>query len=135
MTATPMFPPVERLPESQELPDPFLMRDGKRVQGAADWGRRREEIKATLLHYQYGHMPPPPGNVIAEEEGRSDVLGGMAVERRLRLSMGPGRRLTMGLTLTVPHGNAPRPVIMTGNHRLKLKSRMALFEKTQAKAV
>jgi hypothetical protein len=47
------FPPAEQLPEIKELPDPFMMLSGKRVKTREDWRKRREEIKAMLLYYQF----------------------------------------------------------------------------------
>jgi len=47
------FAPVDKLPEIKELPDPFMMLSGKRVKTREDWRKRREEIKAMLLYYQF----------------------------------------------------------------------------------
>jgi hypothetical protein len=58
---------INKLPDINELPDPFLMNDGTRVKTKADWAKRREEIKEIILYYQYGHIPPAPGNVTAKE--------------------------------------------------------------------
>ncbi|MHC4657337.1 MAG: hypothetical protein ACYS91_20300 [Planctomycetota bacterium] len=62
-TATEM-PTVDKLPDIKKLPDPFLMNNGKRVKSKADWTKRRKEIKAMMLYYQYGHMPPAPKNLL-----------------------------------------------------------------------
>src|SRR3954471_24623488 len=61
------FPPVEKLPAMKELPDPFLFADGTRVKSREDWERRRAELEAMILHYEYGQMPPAPGNTTAVE--------------------------------------------------------------------
>jgi len=34
----------------KELPDPFVMGDGKRVATVEDWTQRREEIKDMMLN-------------------------------------------------------------------------------------
>ena len=47
----------------KELPNPFRMRDGKRVVTAEDWNHRREEIKDMMLNIQYGTMPDSPEEV------------------------------------------------------------------------
>lgn len=107
------FPSIEKLPEIRELPDPFAMLDGQRTATLADWRRRREEIKRLLAHYEYGQMPPAPGNVAAEETGAAATLyGGAAVQREIRLSLGPERRLTMAVTITSPQGRGPFPTIV-----------------------
>ena len=103
---------VNVLPEIKELPDPFLMANGVRVQTLADWKRRREEIKALLLHYEFGRMPPAPGNVTAEESASREILGGTAVERHVRLSFGPNHRLKLHVVLTMPKGAGPFPAIV-----------------------
>ena len=33
----------------------------------ADWDRRRAELKQLIQDYEYGHLPPAPGNVKAKE--------------------------------------------------------------------
>jgi len=104
------FPPVEKLPEIKELPDPFLMKSGQRVKTREDWQKRREEIKALLAHYEYGRMPPPPGNVTAE------VTSSGKTRRHVKLSMGPGKKLKMGVRISLPPGKGPFPVIVKPKH-------------------
>src|SRR5215218_9290103 len=62
------MPPPDQLPSVKELPDPFVFQDGSRVKSKEDWKRRREELRDLVLYYEYGRMPPPPGNVKAEED-------------------------------------------------------------------
>lgn len=104
------FPPADKLPEIKELPDPFLMKSGKRVKTLKDWKKRREEIKAMLLHYQFGSMPPPPGNVTAEITSKQDHR--MAV----KLTMGPEKKLEMGVRIWFAKGKGPFPVIVRPKH-------------------
>jgi hypothetical protein len=54
------FPTVEELPEIKDLPNPFVFFDGSPVKSKSDWNCRREEIKAMMLHYQFGHAPELP---------------------------------------------------------------------------
>ncbi len=104
------FPPVEKLPEMKELPDPFLMKSGKRVRTLADWKKRREEIKALLAYYEYGRMPPPPGNVTAK------VTSSSKTRRRVQLTMGPGKKLKFDVQIYLPEGKGPFPVIVKPKH-------------------
>jgi hypothetical protein len=110
------MPAVDQLPVIQELPDPFLMNDGSRVKTKEDWARRRDELKAMVLYYEYGHMPPPPGNVTATEieSKANDALD--AAEKRLLLAMGPDGKVKFHLELTIPRGKSGRlPVIVKGD--------------------
>src|SRR3954453_184036 len=61
------FPSLEQLPIIKGLPDPFRFNDGTRVKTREDWPRRRAEIQAAVLHYEYGQMPPSPGNTAGVE--------------------------------------------------------------------
>ncbi len=124
------FPPVETLPEIRDLPDPFIMRSGRRVRTREDWARRREEIKALLFHYQFGHMPPPPGNVTAEEFRSRPQLGGKVVRREMRLSMGPQRKLQLTFRIVTPPGKGPFPVIIRnrGTYVARPPTRVPLAE-------
>jgi len=108
------FPGLDRLPVIRELPDPFLMNDGKRVSSKAAWTKRRKEIKAMLLYYQYGH-PAPGVGVTAEETSSAKLEASGATEKQLRLSIGPEKKVAYRLILTVPSGKGPFPVIVKGD--------------------
>jgi hypothetical protein len=127
------MPPAEELPSVKELPDPFVFLDGSRVKSKEDWKRRREELRDLVLYYEYGRMPPPPGNVKAEEEPSyvapqasgsnrdpqrppdpTDPPSG-ATEKRLRLTMGPGGKVSTHVILTIPKGKGPFPAIVRGD--------------------
>lgn len=62
------FPSVDELPEVRELPNPFVFLDGTAVKNHEDWVRRRAEMKAMVLHYQFGHAPalPAPDTIDAD---------------------------------------------------------------------
>ncbi len=97
----------------KELPDPFLMNSSARVATRADWVKRRKEMKAMLLDLEYGHMPPPPGNLVAEETSSEPALEGAAIETRAVLKMGPEHEAQMQVGVYVPTaGEGPFPVIM-----------------------
>ena len=106
------MPSVDRLADIKELPDPFLMNDGTRVKTKADWGKRREEIKAMMLYYQYGHMPPPPKNITAKELSSETVYDGGAIKKHVLLSMGPERKVKINVGMVIPKGKGPFPVIL-----------------------
>lgn len=95
-----------------QLPDLFLMQNGKRVVSLADWRQRREELKALLAQYEYGRMPPPCPVTAEDTSGGIPLFDGQAVQRKVTLRMGPEACLSMRVTLTLPAGRGAWPVIM-----------------------
>jgi len=106
------MPTVDELPDIRKLPDPFLMNNGKRVRSKADWTKRRKEIKAMLLYYQYGHMPPAPKNVTPKVLSSETIYEGGATKKHVLLSMGPGRKIKVNVGIIIPKGKGPFPVIL-----------------------
>jgi len=106
------MPGVNELPEIKELPDPFVTNAGSRVRTKADWAKRRGEIKAMMLYYQYGYMPPAPKNITAEELSSEVVYDGAATKKHILLSMGPDRMIKINVGMLIPKGNGPFPVIL-----------------------
>ncbi len=78
------FPDVEALPEQNILPDLFIMHDGSRVQSLADWEKQRQYLKAMLIHYQYGEMPPKPEFTVVTVDSNC-ILDGQCVEQLLKM--------------------------------------------------
>jgi hypothetical protein len=105
------YPPASELPVVRDLPDPFVMNGGARVRTRDDWARRREEIKALLLYYEYGRMPPTPDNVTVQSVASTTLYNGAATQRDLALVLGGGK-VKVRLTLIVPAGRGPFPVII-----------------------
>ncbi|MGB0579448.1 MAG: alpha/beta hydrolase family protein [Limisphaerales bacterium] len=109
------FPSVDELPEVKDLPNPFVFLDGTAVKDREDWARRREEMKAMVLHYQFGHAPPLPApNMIkAVVVSETDALEGIAVRREVKLQFGPHQELSLALGIHTPkNGQGPFPVIV-----------------------
>ncbi|HYK87250.1 MAG TPA: hypothetical protein VE398_00665 [Acidobacteriota bacterium] len=109
------MPGLDKLPTVKELPDPFLMNNGKRVRDKADWAKRREEIQAMVLYYEYGHLAPAPANLAATEISSKEIEQLNATERQLLLTMGPADNLRFHLILTIPAGTGPFPVVVKGD--------------------
>src|SRR6266566_943626 len=109
------FPPVDELPSIRDLPDPFVFYDGSKVKSAEDWSRRRAELKALIQYYEYGHLPPAPGNVKATEIATQTLPNLPATEKRFKLEMGPNQQVSIHLDLTIPEGAGPFPVIIRGD--------------------
>jgi hypothetical protein len=111
------MPGVDELPDTKELPDPFVMSDGTRVETKADWAKRREEITAMVLYYQYGHMPPAPGNVKPSVVSSGKVFDG-ATKEHILLSMGPDRSIKVNVGIIIPEGKGPFPVILKNDQEI-----------------
>ena len=110
------FPSVEQLPVVKGLPDPFRFNDGSRVKAREDWPRRRAEMQAAVLYYEYGQMPPAPGNTAGVElVSSSSKAGPGAMHKVFKITCGPERKISFTLDLTVPKGKGPFPVIVCGD--------------------
>jgi hypothetical protein len=110
------YPPVAQCPVIADLPDPFLMLSGKRVSSPAEWAARREELKDIFSYYEYGHLPPPPGNVTATDISTTTIYNGTATKKVVRLAMGPAGAITFDLNLYIPAAMPkPFPVVLTGD--------------------
>ncbi len=127
-----VYPTADALPVVAELPDPFLLPDGRRVQTKRQWEAQRKSLLALALHYEYGPLPPKTTNVAAKElssqplawadaaeagterNGRGQV-GVTATEKNILVTMGPKYAVQTHLVLTVPARQGPFPVILCGD--------------------
>ena len=75
------FPDIDELPDVNELPDPFITAIGGRVRNKAEWCEHREELKQMMLHYQYGHIPPPPFEVSGKVLSSAVTFDGAAIKK------------------------------------------------------
>ncbi|MFT3783795.1 MAG: glycoside hydrolase family 28 protein [Nibricoccus sp.] len=101
-------PTVERLPPRAELPDPLLKTDGTRISTAADWEKRRAEIKQLLEYYSVGALPPAPGNVTGTVLSERTLVGGAVRYRLIRLAFGPDKKIGFDFALFTPAQKAGR---------------------------
>jgi hypothetical protein len=107
------LPEVADLPVVEGLPDPFMMNDGSRVASREDWGRRRAEIAEMIQFYEYGHIPPPPGNVEVDKMRSLLTLDGAARLYRGEIVLGPEHKLRARVSFYVPEGKpGPFPVVL-----------------------
>lgn len=84
------------------LPDPFRLADGSRVASAADWARRRQEIRQLAGQCLYGAVPAAPVSVTGT------VTPG-AITVRVSAN-GQTAELSAGLQL--PAGTGPFPAVI-----------------------
>lgn len=92
---------VKDLPVRKEMPDPLVMNDGTKVTTQEQWKKRREEMKAILEEYEYGHMPPAPGNVKGKEMAKKVLADGTGY-RLVHLSFGPEEKLGFDVAIFSP---------------------------------
>lgn len=105
------YPDPCDLPTVNHLPDPFTFFNGKKVHTAADWVKRRTEIKDLAQYYEFGYMPAPPQSLTAESIARPS---GIADSRSILIKVQDGGK-TASFTpvLTLPStGSPPYPVIV-----------------------
>jgi hypothetical protein len=107
------FPAVADLPIQKELPDPLTFRDRRKVTTPEQWKQRREEMKAILQEYEYGHMPPPPGNVQGKEVASKLLADGKTQYRLMHLTFGPGEKLGFDMAIFSPPSDTAKPPFPT----------------------
>ena len=117
------FPEPDALPVKPELPDPLVMRNGKKVTSREDWfARRKPELRALFAHYMYGHSPTSPLDLrVKVEREDSRALDGKATKKEVTLSFGPADAPRIHLLLFVPNERkGPAPAFLGlnfyGNH-------------------
>lgn len=98
-----------------ELPNPFLFNDGSAVQTPTDWPRRRAELLELVVGVEYGGMPPTPAWTTAEllhdhQEGQTGQHF-----RTYRLHTGPDEQFAFTMTVLIPPGDGPFPVVINGD--------------------
>ena len=96
-----------------KLPDPFLFADGSRVRSAADWERRKRELREPVIGLQYGGMPPEPEFLEIEPLCVPDTPGRMNIWRVVT-----GTRadpVSWTIYAHRPAGRAPWPAVIDGD--------------------
>ena len=105
-------PDFDALPSANYLPDPLKFLDGRAVKMPGDWAARRTETKQLFEKYVIGSLPPKPklDRIVPVEETK----GNGYVTRVVRLEYGPEGKITTQVTLTLPEGSGPFPVLIGG---------------------
>jgi len=102
------MPGVAGLPARPDMPAVMTFESGRKVTTAAQWQKRREEMKRILAYYAAGLVPPAPGNVRGRDVKSMTVLGGTVRYRLVHLSFGPGSKYGFDVALFVPSGRTGR---------------------------
>jgi dienelactone hydrolase len=103
-------PDFDALPKNNSLPDPLKFLDGKPVRTPDDWKTRRSEIRRLFEKYVFGSFPPHPklNRATVIEETQTDGYR----TRKVLLEFGPEGKGRMHVTLMIPDGKGPFPVLM-----------------------
>ena len=112
-TSMPAMPGVDQLPTRPEMPDVMTMNNGQKVTSAAQWKKRREEMKQILEYYAVGQAPPAPGNVKGHVVSSQALLNGKANYRLVHLTFGPQESLSLDVGIFTPAGNGPFPAVIS----------------------
>ena len=113
------FPPPDRLPEIEGLPELLVTRSGYPVTSPSEWERlRRSEVLSILEHYAFGKQPdgfevPATVEQIASHD---DLFGGKATMKLIEVTAGPTPGITIDVLLVIPNGlESPPPVLFGAN--------------------
>jgi hypothetical protein len=114
--------PFSELPESKDLPNPLVLRDGTAVKDAASWeAKRRPEIVGLFEHYMFGKAPEAPHNTkFKVDREEKDYFDGKATLKEITIKFGPEAAPPIHLLLITPNTGKPAPVFVglnfNGNH-------------------
>ncbi len=106
---------INSLPAITELPDPFLSKNGKRVQTPRAWKAQRRVLLDQILRHEYGELPPKPSRIIGTETASVSLTESSADPTEIRLTIGENDTIQTRLLLTVPKGKGKFPVIVCGD--------------------
>lgn len=121
-------PAKQELPSTLGLPDPLRLADGSPVLTAEHWSQRREEMKAMLLYYQYGRIPPRPDRVTAILDKRVERADGKGHEEWLTLQIDSRKQLAMRMVLYLPaRESGPFPVVIREEGTLGRTRQVPMF--------
>lgn len=101
---------------SVELPNPFVFDDGTQVACVQDWLRRRNELHDIVVDIEYGGLPSAPVSTILEELHTAQIRWmSNAQFKSCRVVCGGDKPFSFLMTLHIPAGEGPFPVVLTGD--------------------
>ena len=107
------FLPVSELQEKRALPNPFMRPDGTLVKTVEQWEQQREYLKAMLIHYMYGQMPPRPKQLGVRLMYSQIAFEGAAVEEHYTLKISrEGKSVDLAISLFRPVVQKRYPAII-----------------------
>ncbi|MCA9078828.1 MAG: acetylxylan esterase [Planctomycetaceae bacterium] len=109
---------LDELPAVSGLPDLMTFADGTPVRSPDDWEHRRDELKAMIQYYEYGHLPPRPDRVTVEDRILGPIANCEGTEERLTLVIGTQEQLRMRIAVYKPQTDGKLPVLIREEHAL-----------------
>lgn len=103
--AIPAQPAFTALTAIANMPDPFQLISGTRLQKREDWRCRRAEISGLMQHWVSGPKGAPPTDLTATFSGNKLTV----------VVTKGGASITLSATLTTPSGAGPFPLIIGMN--------------------
>jgi endo-1,4-beta-xylanase len=105
-----------QLTKIDTLPDILTFIDGSKVKIKENWSKRRNELKNLIQFYEYGFLPPAPGNVTSVELATNDsIFKGKGVYKMTRLNMGSDNKISFLIHAYLPKKKGPFPVVLDGD--------------------
>jgi len=113
------FPAVDDLPVTEGLQNPFLKPDGSLVQTKEEWLEQREYLKAMLIQYQYGTIPPKPQKISVENVSSEEILGGRGILDLFNITISRnGHSVTLHCSLYRPNKPGKFPVVIKNDREI-----------------
>ena len=111
----------------EELPDPLVFNNGKKVRNTRMWiARRRAEILEIFSQEMYGHIPDKPDGLHFELLEEAEVYDGLGVRKVVRIYLDASQEHWFDVLMHLPK-NAGGPVPMFVG--LNFKSNAATLDK------
>ena len=107
------MPGVNQLTDRPEMPDVLTLNSGHKITTAAQWTKRRAEMREILEYYAVGQAPPPPGNVKGRVLGSQVLMNGKANYKLMELTFGPKESLCLDVGIFTPPGGGPVPAVIS----------------------
>jgi len=67
------------------LEDPLTFADGRKLQDATEWPKRRAEILEIFAKEMYGREPPKPEALVCERFEKGETLAGLGIREQVRM--------------------------------------------------
>lgn len=120
------------LPIIAGLPDALKLEDGRTVTTDSQWSTRRDQLKAMIQYFEYGHLPPRPERVRVEDLTAASLPGGDSSSgdrtvERMTLVIGADKPLRMRIAVYRSATTKQVPVIVCEAHALGQRKEMPMI--------